>query len=363
MATVPIMPRAPGSLIDNRYLVQQQLGLGGGGEVYLALDQYLNDKVVVKLLSLASLPPGNPWLEAQALRHLADEHILPILNADLDAGQPYIVTDVAQHGTVGALVAASAGCGLEVDDVVTFVRDACHGVDRAHRAGLIHNDLKPENLFLNEQRECLVGDFGGASLIPAGALAAVPHVTTPNIAAPEMAAAWGAHTATIRSDVYSLGATAYWCLTGELPYQFPQAADFHQRLAIVAAGPPPRLRDRAPHVPKSVADAIERSMSTDPASRFENALDFASALGSRSQASRHWRQTQPHPGHLRCYRGEPRGQGSTYLMCLEQGSRANNVTITTRHEGSGKRVTVGCRTDVSAGTWATAVRGLIKKMP
>jgi serine/threonine protein kinase len=356
------MPRTPGSLIGNRYVVQRQIGGGGGGEVYLARDPYMNQMVVVKLLSLEGLPPGNPWLEAQALSNLADEHILRIWNAEIDAGQPYIVTEVAHHGTMSDLIAASAGCGLEVDEVVTFVRDACLGIDRAHRARLVHNDIKPENLFLNAERECLVGDFGGASLIPAGASAGVPHVTTPQIAAPEMAAAWGTPTSTVRSDVYSLGVTAYWGLVGELPYAFPAGTSFLERLAFVAANPLPRLRDRAPHIPKPVADTIERAMSRDPSSRFENALDFADKLGGRSAPSRRWKQSNPHAGHLRCWRGEPRGGGSTYLMCLEQGSRANRVSITTRREKSGNRITAGCRTDIPAASWPTAIRGLIKKL-
>jgi len=355
------MPRSLGSLIGNRYVVQRQLTPGGGGEAYLAHDQHENDMVVVKLLSLGALPPGNPWLEAQALRHLQDEHILPIRNADLDSGQPYIVTDVAEYGTLGTLAEASHGCGLEVDDVVTFIRDACHGVDRAHRARLIHNDLKPDNLFLNSQRECLVGDFGGASLIPPGSSAAVPHVTTPNITAPEMAAAWGTPTATVRSDIYSLGATAYWCLAGELPYQFPPGASFTEKLAIVAAGPPPRLRDRVPHVPKPVAAAIERAMSKNPADRFGSALELASALGSRAPAPRRWRQTNEHSGHIRCWRGEPRRGGSTYLMCLTPGATPKRVVITTTHASIGRRISAGCR-EVPASSWPATVRSIIKSL-
>jgi serine/threonine-protein kinase len=358
------MPREPGSLIANRYRVDRKLGESGGGEVYRAHDNYVNETVVVKLLNLAALPPGNPWLEAEALRQLEDEHILPIRNADFDAGQPYIVTALAEHGTVSDLVVATEGCGLYVDEVVTLIRDACHGVDRAHRAGLVHNDIKPENLFLNAQRECLVGDFGGASLIPRGASAAVPHATTPNITAPEMAAAWGTGTptATVRSDVYSMGATAYTCLCGAMPYQFPPLANFDQRLAIVAAGAPPRLRDRAPHVPKPVATAIERAMARDPAARFESTLELARALGNRAEAPRRWTRTNPHPGHLACWKGEPRDGGSTLLMCLTQGTKPNRVTITTTHESSGRRQTDGCREEIPENGLSTAVRGIIKAL-
>ena len=180
------MPLPPGAVIGNRYTVQQQLGEGGGGDVYLVHDAHENDSAVLKLLT--TVRPGAEWIEAEALRHLADEHILPIRNADVDSGQRYIVTAFAQHGTVEGLIQQTNGCGMDVGDVVTLMRDACHGVDRAHRARLLHNDIKPLNLFLNGQGECLVGDFGRASCIPAGGTTTVPGGATPAIATAEVAA-------------------------------------------------------------------------------------------------------------------------------------------------------------------------------
>jgi serine/threonine protein kinase len=338
-----MMARSPGDRIGNRYVVQRQLGPSGQGEVYVCEDPHEGGIVVVKLLALASLPPGNAWLEAEALRQLSDEHILPIRNADLDAGQPFIVTEMATHGTLSSEMGARGERGLDVDEVVPAIRDACHGVARAHNAQLVHNDLKPENLFLNDQRECLVGDFGGACLIPSGAIAGTPHVTTPAITAPEIASAWGTATASARSDIYSLGATAYWCLAGERAYVFPPAAEFLERLAIVAAGPPPPLWDRAPHVPKYVANAIERAMARDPAERFANVAEFAAALGQRPEVSRRWRRTDEHPAHLACWRGTPEGGGSVYVTCLEQGTKPTQAVITSQHVTSGRKITAGCR--------------------
>lgn len=290
---------------------------------------------------LQAVPAGQPWLEAETLRQLSDPHILPIRNADIDAGQPFLVTELATHGTLADPLAASGTCGLRVDDVVRFMRQAANGVGRAHAIRLIHNDIKPQNLFLNAEGECLVGDFGGACLLAPGAATCTPHATTPPIAAPEIAKEW--HAASVRSDVYSLGATGYWLLAGRPPHSFPEGATFHESLALVATKSPPRLWDVAPHVPRYVATTIDAAMARDPADRFEAVADFAAALGSRPTISRRWRRTDEHAAHLACWRGEV-SKGGTYVTCLEEGSRPTQVTIISKHLSSGRRISKGCMT-------------------
>lgn len=347
------------TLIDNRYVVRRQLGAGGQGEVYEVFDNHEGSLAALKLLQVA---PGREWVEAQILRNLADPHILPIRNAAIAAGQPYLVTELATHGTLEGAVEAAGACGLPTDDVVRLTRQACHGIARAHDRRLLHNDIKPGNLFLNGQGECLVGDFGGASLIPAGATTAVPIAVTPATSAPEIAAGWPTGTtASVRSDVYSLGATAYWLLAGRRPYEFPAAADFAARMAMVAADAPPRLSDVAPHVPKYVASAIDKAMARDPLDRFDSVTAFASALGQRPAVARRWSRTDEHPAHLACWRGEPQSHGSTYVMCLEQGSPPTQAAITTTHLSSGRRVSAGCRTSAMR-TWPQAVRAVMRKL-
>ena len=121
-------------------------------------------------------------MEAQILRRLVDPHVLPIRNADVDAGRPYLVTDLAQHGTLDDPIQAAGQLGVDVDQVVRWIRQACHGVARAHGMSLVHNDIKPGNLFLNAQAECVVGDFGFASLIPPGHLTTMPYGASPETA-------------------------------------------------------------------------------------------------------------------------------------------------------------------------------------
>lgn len=329
-------------VIGGRYVVQSQLSAGGGaGEVYEVLDSYEGEVVVLKLIR--NVPTGNPWHEAQILRRLSDPHILPIRNADIALGIPYIVTERATHGTLETKLVASGGLGVDVGEVIQWMRQASYGVARSHDLGLTHNDIKPANLFLNAQGEALVGDFGGASLIPTGTSSTIAFQATADTVAPGVALGWGtpAPTASFVSDVYSLGATAYWMLAAVTPHDFDGVVGHVARCQVVASSSARRLRDVAPHVSQSVAAVVERAIHPDPAQRFGTPLDFAAALSSRSLPDRQWRRTNVHAGHVGCWEGVPRGTVGTYILCAEAGSRPSLCQITTLHANSGNRVSRG----------------------
>lgn len=343
-------------------MVRSQLYAGGGGgEVYEVFDSYEGEVVVLKLIQ--NVPTGNPWHEAQILRRLNDPHILPIRNADVASGIPYVVTERATHGTLDTRLTASSGLGVDVGEVIQWMRQASYGVARAHDLRLTHNDIKPANLFLNAQGEALVGDFGGASIIPPGATSTMPFQTTAETVAPEVASGWGtlAATASFASDVYSLGATTYWMLAATTPHDFDGAVGHIARCQIVAGNPTRRLRDVAPHVPQSVAAVVERAIHPDPALRFTTALDFAAALSSRTLPDRQWRRTNVHPGHIGCWEGDPTGTAGAYVLCVEAGSRPSQCRITTVHANSGNRVSRGCR-NAPGRSWPRAVRSVMQDL-
>lgn len=356
------MAHPVGYMIGDRYEVKQVLKPGVQGEVYLVFDHNEHATGVLKLIDTTLLPAGaGPWDEARVLRKLVDDHILPILNADAIAGQPFIVTALATHGTLEDALAATGGLGLDEDDVVKWIRQGCVGVARAHDVSLVHNDIKPGNLFLNANRECLVGDFGLASLVPAPPLVGVARGATAETAAPEVAASWptGAPPASFQTDVYSLGATAYWLLSGRPPVDLAGIVAFPAKMAAAAAQTPLRLRDVAPHVPAAVANIIEKAISTSPADRYGSVSELSAALGSRSTKQRRWRRTNEHAGHVGCWRGEQPGR-STYILCLEQGARPTACTVTTRHE-TGAKVHDGSRSGRMK-DWPRAVRATIDKL-
>ena len=317
----------------------EPLAPGGQGDVYQVLDHRENDVYVLKLLD-PNVLTGNVWQEAQILRQLRDDHILEIRNASIALGRPYIVTALAQHGTLETVLKATSDAGVPVEAVVTWIRHAAMGVARAHDASLVHNDLKPGNLFLNANRECLVGDFGMASLLTQGQTTAVPQGATAHTAAPEVASTFGtqAPTASIASDVYSLGATAFWLLAGRPPVDLT-GVPRHLHMSTVAVGQPPRLFDVAPHVPQGLATIIEKSIARDPADRYATIGDFDDALGSYRAPARKWTRTNEHAhaGHIGCWRGEHRG-ASTYVMCVEPAAKAGSYNVTTRHLSSNIRV-------------------------
>jgi serine/threonine-protein kinase len=344
-------------------MVRRRLGSGPSaqGDAYEVLDTFEGDVVALKLLT--ALPAGGPWAEAQILRRLVDPHILPIRNADFASGQPYLVTELAPGGTIDQHIANAGSCGLGVDDTVQWIRQACHGVARAHDLGLLHNDIKPGNLFLDANGDAMVGDFGFASLLPIGSTAMVPPGATIMTAAPEIAQHWGSpvRCASVRRDVYSLASTAFWMLTGRTAHDFSAAPNFPDRVAIVANQDPPRLRDLAPHVPQSVAITIERAMSRNPADRFASANELAAVLGRRPQTNRNWIRSDDHPAHLSCWRGDPAGGGSVYMLCLDAGTGPTMHTITATQRSSGHRINRGCRT-TTARAWAKDVRGAIRDL-
>lgn len=232
---------------------------------------------------------------------------------------------------------------------------------RAHAVRLIHNDIKPANLFLNAEGEALVGDFGFAAAVPPGATTTPIPGATAETTAPEVAGSWPAPVGSVLSDVYSLGATAYWLLAATPAHDLRGAVGPDARMAAAATATTPPIRDLAPHVPQYVATTIGRAMSRSPADRFQSAIDFATALGNRPGTDREWVRTDEDAAHLACFRGVPTQSGTTYLVCVEQGHRPTQMNITTRHADSRRRILAECGT-VTRSNLPQALRGIMGRL-
>jgi len=253
-----------------------------------------------------------------------------VRNADFEAGVPYLVTDLAGQGSAAQRMPAF---GVAPALAVRWVRSASRGAARTHDAQLLHRDIKPDNLFINDRDEALLGDFGIAHLMdPTGR---APYGGTLETMAPEVAA-YGE--TSVQSDIYSLGATLYAMLAGTYPFQDPDPVAL--RAQIVAGSPTP-LRDAAPHVPIALAQRVSRAMALDPAARFQRAEDLEAALGQLPVPARHWIRTDEHsPRHIACWRGEATGKAPA-TVCLHQvGARAEVIAM---HAQSGRRITQACR--------------------
>ncbi len=307
-----------GAIIDGRYVVRSFLGSGSYGEVYEVLDSHQGGVFALKLFT--PMPGAPPWHEAHVLTHLESDYILPVRNADIAAGVPYLVTELATHGTAEH---GFAPLGVEPDTAVRWIRAACRGATRTHDAGLLHRDIKPGNLFRTATGDVVLGDFGLAVLMNSACQG--PPNGTPVTVAPEVAA--GGPT-TVASDVYSLGATLYALLAGRYGHNEPTAAAC---LAAVAVGPPPSLRDLAPHVSLGLAQRVERAMARNAADRYPTPAALDAALGQLTAATRRWRRTDEH-GHHACWRGS--GHGADVTVCvLPVGPR---FAVEARYQPSGK---------------------------
>jgi eukaryotic-like serine/threonine-protein kinase len=311
-------------LIANRYREIGPLGERGVcGQTLRCYDITEECEVAVKVIETHGGAVG-PWDEARYLRRLGDPHILPIRNALEDLGQPILVTEIAEGGTVGdRLVLAD---GLLPLTAIDWVRHACLGTARAHHDGLIHNDIKPGNLFLTATDRCMVGDFGFATLIDPAVGKARMLGATPTTGAPEAitGALTGQPAATPASDVYSLGATLYWLLSGAPPV--PRTLSHEYARNFVLAGNIPPLKTVAPHVGDYLCRVVAKTLSPDPGDRHQTVIDLHAELTSVravEATGRQWRIIATDAGHEKCWECLPLGNRKALRVCLVPGGRSN----------------------------------------
>lgn len=328
------MAHPAGTIIDGRYEVLGYLGSGGYGEVYRVEDRHLDAVVALKLLQ--SLAGTNIWAEAQYLTQLRSQYILEVRNADVDAGVPYVVTELADRGSADEQMDP---IGVPPEAAVRWVRHACLGAARTHDGGLLHRDIKPHNLFLTASGEAQLGDFGLAVLMDGNSEG--PPFGTPITCAPEVLA--GGNTS-VRSEVYSLGATLFAFLSGEYSNEI---------------GDPP-LRDRAPHLSQALAQRVHKAMAADPAERFATPDEFAAALGALPVPSRRWRRTDEHQGHSCCFRGDGRGKADATVCLVPSGPRFEVVAC---HRPTGRRIAAACRPPAPPSASARNLRAAIANVP
>jgi serine/threonine-protein kinase len=302
------------------------IGGGGFGEVWKAFDTHRGYEVALKLIR--NLDRGATWHEASLLTALRSEHILEVNNADVAIDVPYLDTALAEC----SLNARSEPHGAEPGQAVDWMRRALRGLDLCHRRGLLHRDVKPQNIFLTSAGDAKLGDFGAAALMD-GAGTAAPHGDT-RFFPPEF---FTGGRASVASDVYAAACTLYALVAGQSPFSgIIDVADL--RDAIMNGHFLP-VRDKAPHLSQALAEKIGRGMALDPDKRFQTAAAFDSALALPAR-SRRFTPVPPHVGHLRCW--SLIGSGRDIQVCVLPGARSRRVSVDTRHEGSGNRVARHC---------------------
>lgn len=260
--------------VAGRYSIDRELGRGGMGVVYLAREVYLDRLVAIKLLPPALATRAelrDRFLrEAQLAAKLSHPHIIPIHAVDQTDGFVYFVMAFVDGETLAQRVQSRGP--LSASEGTRVLREVAWALGHAHGQGLVHRDVKPDNILIEAATgRALVADFGIAA---ATGDALGEHVTgTPEFMSPEQALGGDIDA---RSDLYSLGATAFYALSGRLPFEGKTAQEV---LARQITDPAPQLSASGMAVPRRLARLVERCLAKAPADRPASAHALAEQLG------------------------------------------------------------------------------------
>jgi serine/threonine-protein kinase len=276
MTSVPIDALALSQALDGQYEILREVGRGGMGIVFLARDLKLE-----RLVAIKTLPPtlaSDEVIRARFLREartaaaLGHPNIVPIHRADDIKGTVFFVMGFVDGPSLAQLV--RDGGPLTPRTAVSILHDVANALAYAHGAGVIHRDVKAENILLDRgSARALVTDFGIARVAEAAPLTATGTVLgTVHYMSPEQVAGEAVDR---RSDVYSLGVVAFYALAGRFPFDSPTASAV---LVAHVTREAPSLVNTAPTVPRGLARLVDRCLAKDPNSRIQSCDELLTEL-------------------------------------------------------------------------------------
>jgi len=261
-----------------QYRLSEMVGRGSMGRVYRAEHLELHRPCAIKVIDpgLVSRQPQireRFWAEARAVANLLHPHVVTIHNLGSDRGFHFIEMEYIPGG-VSLRESIMREGAFDPIRASTMVRQVVLALGAAHQSGLVHRDVKPANVLLNENGHAKLADFGLVRRISELERAGVPVAGTPTYMAPEL---FEGVPASHRSDVYAVGVMYYYLLTARLPFASDQISQLvlkHQR------EPVPDVRVLDPTIPDSVSRIITRCLAKHPGDRYDSADDLASELQS-----------------------------------------------------------------------------------
>ena len=279
---------APGAMVAAKYRLEALIGEGGMGSVWSATHLGLNQTVALKIISRDFVKSAEALrrfdAEAKAAAQLRSRHVVQVFDTGaLDDGTPYIAMELLHGESLQGRV--HRGGPVQLAEGVDVLAQCCKALGRAHAAGIIHRDIKPDNIFLsqsNDDEGALVKilDFGVAKIGGSGNEQGSQGATrtgavlgTPLYMSPEQAR--GLKTIDQRTDLYSLGLVAYTMFTGNLAFSGDSFGDL---LLKICTAPLPSLAAGAPWLPPGVEGWFQKACAREPNDRYASAQEFIDGL-------------------------------------------------------------------------------------
>lgn len=286
MSAVEAYPQSdplPGAVLDGRYRVDAPIATGGMSTVYRGLDVRLDRPVAVKVMD-PRYSGDEQFLtrfrrEARAVARLKDSGLVAVYDQGIDGQYPFLVMELVEGGTLRELLRERGP--MPPHAAAAVLAPVLSGLAVAHRAGLVHRDVKPENVLISDDGEVKIADFGLVRAVAEAKITSTSVILgTAAYLSPEQV---GTGNAGPRSDVYSVGVMAFELLTGVTPFTGDSAlAVAYQRMdndvpppSSVIAGVPPQLDD-----------LVLRATARDPAGRYADALDMGADLAEIAEELR-----------------------------------------------------------------------------
>jgi serine/threonine-protein kinase len=260
-----------------KYRIASTLGSGGFGTVYLAEDTWIDKKVALKVPHKQDLDFTDLLKEPRVLASMSHPNIVTVLTAEKQDDLFFIVMEYVEGETLERIVMRDGA--LELARALDYTCQICNAVDHAHRAGILHRDLRPGNMLVSHSGMLKVTDFGTSRFLEIAA-----HGTTVVGSPPYMAPEQFHGKAVFASDIYSIGVTMYQMLTGSLPYDTPAPADIERlmRGELITA---PRLKNS--RIPKAINDIVLKALEPEVTRRYQRASDLLQdVLAAREPAPR-----------------------------------------------------------------------------
>ena len=255
-----------GTVLSGRYRLEAKLGSGGMSTVYLARDETLDRPVAVKVMHREMSEQEDQLQrfrqEARAVAKLSHPNVVSVIDAGEDGGHPYIVFEYVKGETLKQRIARIGA--LDTQEAIAYAIEVARGLTVAHSRNMVHRDIKPQNVLIDEEGRAKLTDFGISRQLEQDGMTATGRVLgTTDYVAPEQAMGRGVDP---RSDIYSLGVVLYEMLVGQVPFH----ADSQVGVAMKHVNEElPDVQRRRPEVSAAVALVVERATAKNPAERYQ----------------------------------------------------------------------------------------------